>query len=218
MDSIDLTKEEIKQSGTIKVSAEKLNKSGVLQLNEAQLNIMLCRTPKSAIKERTGKGNAKWKYVSTHYMQKQLDLLTGFCNSFEIVDEKITETQVIVKGRLTCQLGDKTITKMQYGRKDIIFRSGTKDSLDLGNDLKAAASDSFKKCCSMLGIARDIYSAEDFTDIEVIAEVRDWNTLSDLYDAKKENIEPDEQINIERVLKNEESNSYNKLLAKLKSL
>ena len=37
--------------------------------------------------------------------------------------------------------------------------------LDYGNDLKAATTDALKKCASELGIASDIYGANEFKEI-----------------------------------------------------
>ena len=36
--------------------------------------------------------------------------------------------------------------------------------LDFGNDLKGAATDSMKKCASMLGIASDVYGKAEFKE------------------------------------------------------
>lgn len=40
--------------------------------------------------------------------------------------------------------------------------------LDLGNDFKAAATDSLKKCASLMGIGADVYEADEFMEIQII--------------------------------------------------
>jgi hypothetical protein len=75
---------------------------------------------------------------------------------------------VVVKGTLKVKMGDDYIVKEQYGRKDVAFKKGTKEPLDFGNDLKAAATDAKKKCASELGLFSDVYSQEDFFEAEVI--------------------------------------------------
>lgn len=40
--------------------------------------------------------------------------------------------------------------------------------LDLGNDFKAAATDAFKKCASLMGIGADVYEADEFMEIQII--------------------------------------------------
>jgi len=137
-------------------------------LNGKQLKLLLGKTPERFIKQRPAKGGGTWDYVSTAYVQKVLNMVFGWRWSFEIVKQDITERQVVVQGRLTFTVGDESFAKMQFGRKDIMFTKGTTLPMDLGNDLKAAASDALKKCASMIGIAQDIYGKEDFKDIEVI--------------------------------------------------
>ena len=65
-------------------------------------------------------------------------------------------------GKLTVK-NDKgnTISKTQFGRADIkMLKAG--GMVDFGNDLKAAATDSLKKCASLLGIASDVYGKQEF--------------------------------------------------------
>lgn len=73
-----------------------------------------------------------------------------------------------MQGRLVIknEKGEVLITKEQFGRADVKFKKGTKILLDYGNDLKAASTDALKKCASELGIASDIYGANEFKDIK----------------------------------------------------
>ena len=78
------------------------------------------------------------------------------------------------------ELGQKNepiIIKEQFGRADIKFKNEyktvngkqvkviTDDCLDYGDDCKAAATDALKKCASELGIASDIYGANEFKEV-----------------------------------------------------
>ena len=127
----------------------------ILSVN--QINTVIGKTPKAAIRTRPAKGGGVWNYVSGSYMKKRLNMLFGFNWDFEIVSEQILidAKEVIVKGKLTCRSAGATIVKMQYGNKDIVFRSGTTIPLSIGNDLKAAATDALKKCAAEIGIAQD---------------------------------------------------------------
>lgn len=40
--------------------------------------------------------------------------------------------------------------------------------LDFGNDMKAATSDCLKKCASLMGVAADVYEADEFQEIQII--------------------------------------------------
>lgn len=169
-------------------------------LNANQYQVLLKATPKRYVHERPAKGGGKWKYVTGGYVKKQLNLLFGFNWDFIIVNREIIweAKQVIVEGKLVCRTGGHTITKTQFGRADIKFktdyvytvvenkegvpvktkvrdengkpaRQATSEPLDLGNDLKAAATDALKKCASELGIAADIYNAEEFRAVKVLS-------------------------------------------------
>lgn len=96
----------------------------------------------------------------------------GFDWDFEVLDEKILEDEAIVKGKLTCRTGGKTIVKMQYGNKDIVRMRSNGKPISIGNDLKAAATDALKKCAAEIGIAADIYNKLDFNEVQVVEESR----------------------------------------------
>lgn len=137
-------------------------------LNGQQLKFLLSNTPSQYIKERPAKGGGKWKYVTTGYIRKVLNLMFGWDWDFEIVESKELHGEIIVLGRLTCRTPKGTIVKMQYGNKEIIYRKGTKDPLSVGNDFKAASSDALKKCAAEIGIAADVYGADDFRAVNVM--------------------------------------------------
>lgn len=163
-----MTKEAPKSKEVTILTRKDITLAQDLILTTKQLNFLLGKTPQKYIYERPAKGGGVWKYVTVFYIIKRLNQMFGWDWDFEIVEEKITDQQVIVKGRLICRIGNKAITKTQYGRKDIALRKLDKKPLDLGNDCKAAASDALKKCASMIGLASDIYGGDDFKEVEII--------------------------------------------------
>lgn len=152
-----------------KINSDELSLVEDNALNASQLKLLLRKTPKNYVKTRPAKGGGTWDYVSVGYVKKILNLMFGWDWDFEILNEQIIGAQVIVKGKLTCRINSKSIIKTQYGTKDIIYKRGdSKDPLNIGNDFKAAASDSLKKCASLIGIASDIYDKEDFKEVDVV--------------------------------------------------
>ena len=167
-------------------------------LNEKQLKQILQRTPKKYIHTRPAKGGGTWDYVTGGYMKKCLNIMFGWDWDFEIVDEKILHGEAIVKGKLTCRSNGKTIVKMQFGNKDIAYKTEkvfnedgtakmvqkygktvqeTRPSeipLSIGNDLKSAATDCLKKCAAEIGISADIYNKEDFNEVKVSLKGNDF--------------------------------------------
>ena len=199
-------------------------------LNAKQLKILLKKTPEQYVKKRPAKGGGEWSYVTGGYVKKCLNLMFGWDWDFEIIDEQIMieAKEVVVKGKLTCRSNGKTIVKMQYGNKDIMFRvewiGGVKTPTDIplsvGNDLKAAATDALKKCASEIGIAADIYNKEDFKEIKVSLEKIEYNleNLISLFNEKEGLIIEEDKMNIERIIDTEEKASYKKVINILKSL
>jgi len=157
--------------------SNKINRDLILkvesELTTEQIKKFFTKTPIDKIKTRPAKGGGQWKYVSGSYTTQVLNSLFGFNWSFEVLtsmSEAMAVSKsgtVVVQGRLKVKIGDEWVTKEQYGRKDVAYKKGTSDPLDFGNDLKAAATDAKKKCASELGLFADVYSQEDFFEIEV---------------------------------------------------
>ena len=114
--------------------------------------ISMQKTAAMHIKERE-KG---LKYVDTAYMTIALNWATLMDWSFEVIE---TREDTIDKKKHFSVLGcvtihtteGKTIMKQQWGSQVL------KSKMEVGDALKAAASDAMKKCASMLGIAADVY-------------------------------------------------------------
>lgn len=143
-------------------------------LKPEQIQKFFSKTPASKIKTRPAKGGGTWDYVSGSYVTQVLNSLFAFNWSFQIttsMEEALATAKtgtVVVKGRLEVKNGDGWIVKEQYGRKEVAFKKGTKEPLDFGNDLKAAATDAKKKCASELGLFADVYAQEDFFEATVV--------------------------------------------------
>lgn len=156
--------------------------SGKALVNEDQFNFLFKVTPEEQKYTRPAKGGGTWTYVKGNYVKKVLNFITGFNWDFEIIDEMVMLEigQVVVKGKLRIRLQGEEVVKMQYGRADVKFKNeyvkqsnGTSKKtktnipLDLGNDLKAAATDCLKKCASEFGVAADVYGKDSFKPVRV---------------------------------------------------
>lgn len=188
---IDKTEKAIKR---LELEMEKVVRTDSI-LNRNQAQKMFLPTPDQFIYDRPSKGGGKdWKYVRASYVRQVLDSMFGFNWDFEIKTTlaeafevaKFTGS-VIVEGRLTCRTKHEgqwhSIVKENIGRADVKFKkeivggkkqvkindlTGAPEPLDFGNDFKSAATDCLKRCASILGIAGDIYSAEEWIEIHII--------------------------------------------------
>lgn len=146
-------------------------------ISSQQLIKIVQRTPQEHIYERPGKGGKNFTYVTGNYVTKVLNFVFGWNWDFDVLDHGIQGNQIWVKGKLTVKSPKgETISKTQFGRADIKMIKLTKEMLDYGNDLKAATTDSLKKCASMLGIASDIYGKMEYKQ-EANIEVREESVL-----------------------------------------
>lgn len=146
--------------------------------NLEQLKKIRHKTPSSMIYKRPAKGGGKWKYVKSADVVMALNTIFGGFWNFSIITDEATALEmavktksVVVRGRLTITNPSTgvSVTREQYGRKDVAFRKGTNEPMDFGNDMKAAASDALKKCASQFGLFNDIYRDNEIMEIEVVA-------------------------------------------------
>ena len=164
----------------VKIEAKELSLVKDNSLNANQLQLLMKRTPDKFVRTRPAKGGGTWTYVSGGYIRKVLNLMFGWDWDFEVLTESVQANQVIVKGKLTCRVGGRSIVKTQFGCKEIMYKRGTQDPLNLGNDYKAAATDALKKCAADIGIASDIYGKDEFREIAVNTE-----SAEDTHNAKE---------------------------------
>jgi len=170
---------------------------------EAITALVMKRTPLDVISQRPIRGGRKADYVPTWWFVDQANALFGHNWTFEIVEQGVGERQVWVKGKLVIRTpermeketrtdgtvvevrqGGLEIVKMQYGGHDLA-KDDKGNTISIGDTLKAAASDSLKKCFTMLGIAADIYGdREELERRQIEAELT--RHLKMLYDAGRE--------------------------------
>jgi len=111
------------------------------------------------IKRRQGNGG-NYPYLEAHVIIQRLNESLGGDWSFDILDYKILEREVIVQGKITC-LTDTSITKTAFGSSQIKRYEGTDKIISLGDDLKSASSDSLKRAARLLGVGLHLYFKDD---------------------------------------------------------
>lgn len=158
-----------------------VNQAQIVQsvLNDAQLSIMLNKTPPWAIKQRQGGGGKMYTYVPHGYVTDVLNKAFGF--DWDLIIDPMSDGKmyaleiedilargsntlakqnrhVAVTGRLVVRIHDPktgdvkaTITKSGFGSQLWL------PTMELGDALKAARSDLLKTCAFQLGIALDLY-------------------------------------------------------------
>lgn len=239
----------MEEQGIIKMTATDISKAENCALNVNQLNLVIGSTPQNAKYTRPAKGGGEWTYVTGTYVKKVLNLAFGWNWDFEIKEHKydIGIGQIFVLGKLTCRSGGVTIVKEQFGRQDIKFKSEkvfnedgtpkmfknkwgkevqeTRPStipLDLGNDLKGAATDALKKCASEIGIASDVYAPEEFKSLKLYDEEESTESKEDFINSWliefSDGLKPEDLAYIQDALDNGKTALYNKIINNLKKI
>ena len=113
----------------------------------------------SQIKKREG----KYEYLEIQDVIQRLNMVLGYDGwEFAVVEREKTDKELIVFGELRVRGEHGIISKMQCGRKKIIFPKGSDVPLDLGNDWKSAIGDCIKKCATLFGVG--LYLTDEATD------------------------------------------------------
>jgi len=109
------------------------------------------------IRQREGRGGKMLDYLETHAVISRLNEAFNGAWSFEVVDYKTMEGEIVVHGKLAAGGQVKT----QFGSADIHRLKGQDGEkgapLSIGDDLKAAASDALKKCATLFGVGLYLY-------------------------------------------------------------
>src|SRR5882724_8517049 len=105
------------------------------------------------IKQRKGLDGDVLDYIEGAAVIQRLNDVFNAEWTFEILDHHIYEKEVVVLGKLTAQ----GIAKCQFGKSKITRTKETKAEVSIGDDLKAAATDSIKKCATLFGIGLHLY-------------------------------------------------------------
>ena len=104
------------------------------------------------IKKRKGPHGKMLDYVETPSVIRRLNKAFDHNWSFDVERYEIVDGHIIVLGKLTAE----GIVKTQFGSKKIA-KDKQGEPISIGDDMKAAASDSLKKTATLLGVALHLY-------------------------------------------------------------
>jgi hypothetical protein len=105
------------------------------------------------IKQRNGSFGRTLDYIEGHSVIQRLNEAFDGCWSFEIISHDILDEEVMVQGKLSAD----GVVKTQFGSSSITRAKDDGGIISLAADLKAAATDSLKKCATLLGVGLYLY-------------------------------------------------------------
>ncbi len=101
------------------------------------------------------RGGVQLTYVSGEQVVRRLNEVLGVGGwSFRVLRHDINTDadEAWALGELVAEIGDRTVVRQQFGSQKLKRSRATGAPLDIGFDLKGAATDAMKKCASLLGV------------------------------------------------------------------
>lgn len=126
---------------------------GEITMKQETRNILETPFTTDQIKQRRGLWGKMLDYIPGHLVIHRLNEAFEADWSFVVTQYEVFDEEVVCMGKLT--VGD--VVKVQFGSSNITRDSETGKTLCLGDDLKGAATDSLKKCASLLGVGLHLY-------------------------------------------------------------
>jgi len=113
--------------------------------------------PFTNVKQRQGSFGKMLDYIEGHEVIKRLQEAFNGDFNFSIIDWKVMEDEVVVLGDLTAG----GLSKSAFGNKKIARNTKDDSIISIGDDVKAAATDSLKVCAKLFGVGLHLYSDKE---------------------------------------------------------
>lgn len=137
----------------------------------AELSIqerLSARFPVEAHK-KVNKGGGDQTYVPAVDIFDRVDDVLGMTGwQARVIREGMTATEAWVLGEITAKIDGIVVVRQQYGCEAITVG---RDAKPVGDLFKKAATDAYKKCLTLMGVARYLYDADERREVE--AEMRE---------------------------------------------
>lgn len=104
---------------------------------------------------RDRRGGVDLEYITGEQCVSRLNEVLGVAGwSFRILEHGLNAEadEVWALGEITADIDGRIVTRQQFGSQKIKRARATGLPLDIGFDLKGAATDAMKKCASLLGV------------------------------------------------------------------
>lgn len=163
MDSLIQVPESSNDTGLSTYYAE-LRKTQEEKFQDAIGNLVCAKTPKEVVYKRPIRGGSQADYIPGWWFIEQLNALFNYNWDLKILDKGFLgspPTYVWVEVELIVRSGLIVVSKTAFGGSDVKKLQSTGAIMDLGDDLKSAATDGMKKAATLLGIAADIYGKKE---------------------------------------------------------
>lgn len=104
---------------------------------------------------RDTRGGVELEYITGEQCVSRLNEVLGVAGwSFVVKEHGLNQEadEVWVLGELTANFGGTLVTRQQFGSQKVKRSRATGTPIDIGFDMKGAATDALKKCAMLLGV------------------------------------------------------------------
>lgn len=104
---------------------------------------------------RDVRGGVELEYLTGEQVISRLNEVLGVAGwSFRVLEhgQNVEADEMWVLGEMTAELGERSVARQQFGSQKLKRSRASGAPLDIGFDLKGAATDALKKCASLLGV------------------------------------------------------------------
>lgn len=109
------------------------------------------------------RGGFTFDYLTGEQVTSRLNEELGFLGwQFRVIEHRIhaEADECWVLGEMTIQIDERSVSKQQFGSQKIKRSRSSGTPLDIGFDLKGAATDALKKCASLFGVGLYLWKKE----------------------------------------------------------
>lgn len=165
------------------------------------------RFPAEAHK-KVNKGGGDQTYVPAVDIFNRVDEVLGMTNwQARVIREGLTATEAWVLAEVAAHIDGELVVRQQYGCEAITVG---RDAKPVGDLFKKAATDAYKKCLTLMGVARYLYDADERREVEAemreakrnprpTAPTREVAAAAELTGAEPTPISPERSENIKKV-------------------
>lgn len=112
-------------------------------------------------------GGPKLTYITGEQATSRLNEVLGMAGwSFRILEHGYNPDadEIWVLGELVANCGGSLLTRQQFGSQKV-GRKRDESIIEIGFDLKGAATDALKKCASLIGVGLSLYDKDELAEI-----------------------------------------------------
>jgi hypothetical protein len=123
-------------------------------MNKDTRNTLVTPFPDDAVSSRRGSHGKTLQYIETWRVIDRLNDAFGHDWSWRVLEWQLVESEIVV----VAELDAGGVVKHGFGNSTITRGKDSGEPVNIGDDVKSAASDALKKAATLFGVGLELYS------------------------------------------------------------